>query len=76
MSKSVYTIVTYIKANELFNLDTMDLLCDHMDACDILSHLGIDMGFNESEKSLFMKQMGKLARQNQTAEIIRSIFSF
>jgi hypothetical protein len=74
MSKKVNTIVGYIKANELFDLDIMDLFGNCMNAYDVLNHLDIKALFDESEEALFMEEMEKLAHQNQTAEIVRSVF--
>jgi hypothetical protein len=73
MSKKIHAIIEYIKANELFNLDAMDLFDKHMNAYDVLDNLGIKELFNESEEALFMEEMERLAHQNQTAEIVSSL---
>jgi hypothetical protein len=52
----------------------MDLFDNHMNAYDVLDHMGIKELFNESEEAMFMEEMGKLANQNQTSEIVASVF--
>lgn len=74
MSQKVYAIVDYIKRNDLFNLDAMDLFDNYMNAHDILSLLGIKELFDESEEALFMEAIERLAHQNQTAAIVSSVF--
>lgn len=69
MSVRIHAIVNYICANDLFNLDVMDL--QDMHGSDVLRHFVIDEVLSKWEEVLFMQEMLRLAHRFQTAEISR-----
>ena len=70
MSLKVNALVSYIKTNDLFDLDVMDL--DGMGPYEVLDHFGLDELLDENEEALFMDEMEKMAGAVQTAEIARN----
>lgn len=70
MSQKVNALVNYIKCNDLFDLDVMDLL--EMNGLQVLEHFGIRQMLSEWEEALFMQDMFRLAASFQTAEIARN----
>lgn len=70
MSLRVNAIVSYIKLNDMFDLDVMDL--DEMNGFDVLDRFGLYELLDESEEALFMEEMYRMAGRVQTAEIARN----
>ncbi len=70
-SARIYKIVEFIRSNDLFDLDVMDLR--EMTPFDVLGHYGIKEKLTEWEQSLLMKEMEKLSHALQTVEISRSV---
>ena len=70
MSLKVNALVSYIKTNDLFDLDVMDL--DDMGPYEVLDHFGLSELFDENEEALFMDEMERMAGMVQTSEIARN----
>jgi hypothetical protein len=70
MSFKVNAMVSYIRLNDIFDLDVMDL--DDMSPYDVLDHFGLGEVLDENEEALLMDEMYRLAGAVQTAEIRRN----
>ena len=70
MSCRVNALVSYIRFNDLFDLDVMDL--DGMSPYDVLDHFGLGELLDENEEAFFMDEMYRFAGRFQTAEITRN----
>ena len=70
MSHKVNALVSYIRGNDLFDLDVMDL--DGMNGFEVLDHFGLGELLDENEEALLMDEMYRLAQGLQTAEIVRN----
>ena len=70
MSFKVNGMVSYIRFNDIFDLDVMDL--DEMNCFEVLEHFGLGELLDENEEALFMDEMYRLAGAVQTAEITRN----
>ena len=70
MSFKVNGMVSYIRFNDLFDLDVMDL--DEMNGFEVLDHFGLGELLDENEEALLMDEMYRLAGAVQTAEITRN----
>ncbi|MGB6012978.1 MAG: hypothetical protein WBI57_17090 [Desulfobacterales bacterium] len=71
MSDKVNFLVGYIRSNDIFDLDVMDLR--FMNGHDVLRHFGISELLSEWEEALFMMEMGCLAQRYQTLKILKSL---
>ena len=70
MSFKVNGLVSYIRLNDIFDLDVMDL--GGMSPYDVLDHFGLGEILDENEEALLMDEMYRLAGVVQTAEISRN----
>ena len=70
-SAKISAIISYIKSNDLMDLNWIDL--KGMTAYDVLDHFGIGELLTEWEEALLMCEMELMAHPVQTSEISRVI---